>query len=269
MLFTNFLEERQSIRDYKDKMVDKESMSKLKDYISEIRKECKNNKIDFILFEDGKKVYNKLNGIGGYTGVMVRSPHYIGLCISDRSQDTIIKSAYNMEKLLAKIHNLGLGNCWINLFEVPENIKKELFDDDRYFMDYLVAIGYPKKMKSKSKPNSFRLPINDIVYFKEWGNKIDLDILEQRGLLDLFHYIRYAPSNKNNQPWRFIIKDDKILLGILDPDIIENLTDAGIVMYYFEELGKRIGINNKWNILENSKNVSGNEEYKIIAEYYL
>ncbi|WP_026894045.1 nitroreductase family protein [Clostridiisalibacter paucivorans] len=267
MLLTKFLEGRRSTRKFKKEVVDKDILDQLMYYGKKIEEEYGEDRVEFKLFEEGNKVYSSLKGLGGYAGVMIESPHYIGLQIDDRDKETVMRAAYSMEELSTKAEELKLGTCWVNLMEVSEQVKTELLEDKNKKIDYLLAIGYPKEQSKIFKSTSSRLSIKDIVFYQEWGNVIDMDLLEQRGLNDLFYYVRYAPSNKNNQPWRFILKNDKVVLAVVNPDNVENFTDMGIVMYYFTEMAKAIGVNNRWNILDCNKEAAGDIEYCIVGEY--
>lgn len=60
-------------------------------------------------------------------------------------------------------------------------------------------------MQVVTDKGSTRLGVEDVVYMNEWGNVASIEILEERALLDAFHYARLAPSTLNRQPWRFIV----------------------------------------------------------------
>lgn len=267
----NFLKDRKSVRDFKNKRVKKDLLEEIKSYFKEFEEDESGIGFEFVLYEDGKKVFESLSGIGGYAGVMIESPHYIGLKLLDGSKNSEIYGAYYMEKLITKLTNLNLGSCWISLAGVDPKIKEILFDLEDEGMDYLLAIGHPaRKNPFKSEATSSRLGVDDIVFDGEIGNPIDLDELEYRGLDDLFYYIRFAPSGYNSQPWRFILEEDKLslLLAYSAEDEL-NLTDAGIIMYYFENLVKALGIENSWELVNKSDIVDGNWRYRYIGEYNL
>ena len=136
-------------------------------------------------------------------------------------------------------------------------------------MDYLLAIGHPvAKNPFIDEPFSSRVGIEDIVFKDEIGKVVSVDELESRGLDDLFYYVRFAPSSYNKQPWRFVLKDHKvILLMAYSNDEELNLADAGIIMYYFESLAKAIGINSKWELIDEN-NIKDEEcKYKYIGEF--
>ena len=266
----NFLKNRKSIRDFKNKSLDIKTLRNITKKCNELEEEG-NGGFEFLLFEDGERIFNSLDGIGGYAGVMIKSPHYIGLNTKDKREETIIYGAYYIEKLITELNNLNVGTCWISLKDVDENIKKDLFGTEGGNIDYLLSIGHPAaKNPFIEEPTSSRIGVEDIVFKNEIGKPIGIEELESRGLDDLFYYIRFAPSSYNRQPWRFVLKDDKVILLLSYSSSEElNLADAGIIMYYFENLTKSIGINNKWKLIENHNYEDEKCKYKYIGEFGL
>ncbi len=266
----NFLKNRKSIRNFKDKYLDIKILRSIREKCNEFEKEG-SDKFEFLLFEDGERIFESLNGIGGYSGVMIRSPHYIGLNTKDNGEKTIIYGAYYIEKLITELTNLNVGCCWISIKDVDENIKEELFHMKSGNIDYLLSIGYPiAKNPFIESPTSSRIAVKDIVFKNEIGKPISIEELESRGLDDLFYYIRFAPSFYNIQPWRFVLKGDRVVLFLSylsDEEL--NLADAGIIMYYFEGLAKTIGIDSKWKLVENHDYEDREYKYKCIGELKL
>ena len=73
MLMSNFLRDRKSTREYKDKDVSKETLEKIMEYGEDIEKEIGDKSFKFLLLKNGDKVYELLKGKGGYAGVMIKS----------------------------------------------------------------------------------------------------------------------------------------------------------------------------------------------------
>lgn len=268
MIMTNFLKNRKSVREFKNKKVDAKILEEVKLYLDTLAKEEANGNLKFSMYEYGEKLYNDLKGIGGYSGVMIESPHYIELELFNNQESSIIYGGYYMEKLISKLNNLGLDTCWVSISGVDKNTKKEILGERVGEVNYLLAIGYSKpKNPFIAEPFSERIGVEDLVFNKEVGKSMNMDDLENRGLSDLFYYVRFAPSAKNKQPWRFILDDNKVTLLLQNKSNEDlNLMDAGIIMYYFEALAETIGINSKWDLL---KEVPNNSDYKYIAEITL
>lgn len=270
MIMANVLKSRKSVRDFKNKKVSLDTLEKVESSIKELEENIKLGNIKFKLYENGSHIYNDLKGLGGYAGVMIESPHYIALELDNRKDTTISYSAYNMEKLVTKLNTLGLDSCWVSLVDLDDSKKKQIFGESTKLIDYILAFGYSKPRNPfVQEPFSERIGVEDLVFDKELGRKADYDDLESRGLGDIFFYIRFAPSTRNEQPWRFIVFDDKIQLLLASEDGEEpQYVDAGIAMYYFEALINTLGINNKWERLNKTQTFEG-VNYKYIAEYPL
>lgn len=268
---SNFLKDRKSIRDYKKKKLDSKSMENVMSLMGEIQEEANNEYFDFILFENGEKVHNSLKGIGGYAGVMIESPHYIGIRLKEVSEESVINASYYSEKLMGRLSNLNLGSCWLSIRDVDREIKAVVLGEENKNIAYLVALGYPKaKNPFINEASSSRLGVGEIVFKEEFGQSIDIIELENRGLDDLFYYVRFAPSSFNNQPWRFVLEKDKVILLLAYSDKNRvSLMDAGIIMYYFESLARTIGIENDWVLIDEEDLVYEGRKYKFIGEFKL
>ena len=267
MIMTSFLKNRKSVREFKRKKVDLETLEKIKLYLNVLEKEESSGNVKFELYENGENLYKELKGLGGYSGVMIESPHYVSLGFTNEEEKTQIYGAYFMEKLITKLNELGLDTCWISIGDVDQRDKEKALGDKKEIINYLLAIGYSKpKNPFVNESFSDRIGVDQLVFSKTIGNPSNLEELENRGLGDLFYYARFAPSGKNKQPWRFLLEDNKVTLLLKKEDL--NLIDAGIMMYYFEILAGSIGVNSKWTLL--GEDYEGKDSnYKYIAEIKL
>ncbi len=251
MSMKSFLQIRESVREFKNKNLKEDVLNSIKTKIEEIEKEIGQEKnVSFKLIEDGKKTYEGLENIGGYAGVMIRSPHYIALKTGEDDKSKIY-GAFYMEKLITGMKDLNLGTCWVTLKGLEDG-KKDILGEDFKGADFLLAIGNEKPRNPFLKEQfSDRKEVQDIVFENSFDEKIDLDSLEERGLLDLFYYIRFAPSTKNLQPWKFLIEGNKLSL-YLEKEVKDQygLADAGIIMYYYVELAKMINLDKEWTIVD-------------------
>lgn len=273
MLFKEYLGARKSIREYELEAIKEDKINELKE-VARLLNEDEGVKIKY--FDDGKTIREALEGKAGYSGVMINSPHYLALEIKNLNEQTLIKGSYKMEATIKKAYELGLGTCWIDLANVSEDIIKDLFKDE-IKPNYLVALGYPKeksilekglfkfittnkdfkndpyanKIVKKGDTSGDRIHLEDLVYKDSFATKMSIEEIEQRGFEEIFYLVRNAPSNKNSQPWRFVVEGSDIYLAILEPENKINYIDAGIMMYFFEGIAHDVGIKGKWKVLEN------------------
>ncbi len=265
MAIARFLENRKSVRDFRDKKANKSTIEQIKNAIEQISAEVERDDIFFDFFEDGKSVYDKLENLGGYNMVMIKSPHYIGLEVLCDKPETILYGSYYMEKLITKINEIGLSTCWITVVHVDDS----LMNQHGGKVDYLLALGYPKRKIPffSDSEDVERRSISEIVFKGEVEEPISSEELESLGLRDIFHYLKYAPSSYNTQPWRFLINNNKVTLLYShtgEEDI--RYADVGVIMYYFEELAKSKGIGSGWEIVEGE--IQGEKaNYKKIAVF--
>lgn len=270
MIMSNFLKKRKSVREFRNKKVDADILRKIESELEAIEKEEGSGDIKFKLFEYGENLYTNLKGLGGYAGVMIESPHYVVMSTKNNEEKTIINSAYYMEQAITKLNNLGLATCWVSISEMEDASGGLIFGESYNNVNYILAFGYSKR-KNPFVPESTseRRSVEEIVFDGEIGRQASSDDLEAKGLMDIFYYIRYAPSTKNLQPWRFLLKDNIVTLLLEYKDGEKPLLiDAGVIMYYFEEMAKTQGVRNKWEFIDGEE-VKGDKNYKYVAKYKL
>lgn len=271
MNINNFLRNRESVREFRNRSVSRDKLATIKSLIEDLIADEDMEHIGLKLHENGKGIVANLEGKAGYAGVMIESPHYIAIDLKDREEKTLIDTGYYTEKLVTEIINLDLGTCWVHVGNVEDDLKKKTFGQDTVNVQFLLAFGREKRKNPFSEKSfSVKRGVEEIVYDEEIEKFFTVEDLENKGLMDLFYYVRFAPSTKNLQPWRFLIKNGKVELFIRYEEWYDSiLIDAGIVMYYFEELAHYDGMDSKWEIVDFEKLEVEEYTYKKIAEYKL
>lgn len=272
MIMSNFLKNRESVREFRNKKVNYDILDEINEGLRLAQNETESGEIEFKLYENGENLYSKLKDKGGYGGVMIESPHYIALIRKDNKDNTLIKSGYYMEKIITKLNDRGLSTCWVSINDLDQDYKKEVFGDHQGKIDHILAFGY-RQLKNPfiTEPFSQRIGVEEYVFNKELEKGSKVDDLESKGLLELFYYLRFAPSTKNLQPWRFLIKDSNIKLLLAYDEWDESfLVDAGIIMYYFKALIRSRGLESEWRLLEEKQDYkTDTSNYKLVSEYNL
>ncbi len=69
-----------------------------------------------------------------------------------------LNAGISFEHILLKAADLGLGACWIGMFDA-DSIKKLVGIDDRYIIPALISVGYPDQQPT-AKP---RLPVGQLL----------------------------------------------------------------------------------------------------------
>src|SRR5699024_6550533 len=131
------------------------------------------------LYENGEHIYENLKGIGGYSGVMIESPHYISMDLKNDKDKTLIYVGYYAEKLITELNEMGIETCWISVNDMDDDIKKRVFGDFITNVPYILAIGYSKARNPfLQEPFSERLGVEDLVYDRVLDKHLDIDDLE-------------------------------------------------------------------------------------------
>ena len=248
MLTTNFLKSRTSTRDYKDKNLDESTVNKIFEIVETEAEKLGKEDLSFLVNTDGESVYKALEGVAGYRGIMIKAPAYIALNALNDNPASIVKGAYGMEEIITRLNELGLGSCWITVSDVEKTVKQSAFNFTDGDVNLLLAVGYPLDDEVHQQKYDDRLATEDLVFLDDFDTQATDEDLEQRGLNDIFDYAKFAPSTHNEQPWRFLIVDDEINLYIKDFKCDVNLIDAGIIMYYIDELGKSLAMTSGWDV---------------------
>ena len=268
MRYKSLLEERRSCRSFKEEVIDSVHIAELFTYGHHIKRLDDTIYARFVYIDKGLMKGHILSGRVGYNGFLISAPHYVAL-VSEEKNNYMQNAGYMMEEFLLKTLELGLASCWLTINNEEEELKRELDIKATGKIVAIAALGYPKiPLPYTPKDTSYRESISNFIYIEAWGQKPDQVELETRGLLDILLNLRKAPSWKNHQPWRFIIRQDEILLCVGGAEVEErqNDIDAGIMMLYMENIFKESGINAKW------KGNFSSSEYntcKIPAEFNL
>ncbi|MGV8905103.1 MAG: nitroreductase family protein [Acetobacterium sp.] len=287
MKFREFTVNSHSTRDFLETGLEERDITDIKNYLNEVNIAIGKEKgFSFVFIENGFNVYKELEGSGGYSGLMIKSPHYIGLRIEKTDHEIEFYGAFYMQSIIKKLYELNIGSCWITLQSLPLDKIQKLMNGQPGTIQYLLAIG---QAQEKPKPNkailnrtskydqdpyglaiinteATRLSVVDTVYLHEFGKVASFADMKSRSVLDLLYYVRNSPSYQNSQPCRLILKDGYMELAIINPENERNYTDAGIMMYILQGLAKELGFPSKWHFINDE---SDNKEYKLVAHFDL
>lgn len=291
MKFREFTVNIHSTREFVDSGVEEQNISEIKTYLDEVNSTVGKDKgFSLILMENGAAVYQNLEGSGGYGGVMIKAPHYIGLRLDKADHEVEVFGAFYMQSAVKKLYDLDLGSCWITLSEISSDQEAKLLAGQAGIIQHLLAFGKPAKKESKSDKHTTvincdtkyeqnpygitmittndesRLSMVDTIFLQTWGNVAPFSEMEKRGVLDLLYYVRNSPSFQNIQPCRLILKDGYAELCIVNPEREENYTDAGIMLFTLEGLAKEMSFPSHWHFIQDD---SGNSEYRRVAHFDL
>lgn len=268
MTFINLVENRKSVREYQKKLLGAKEMKSLEKALEEIDVLIKNVHVDFAFIEDGWGKEEILRGRAGYVGNPVLAPHYIAL-ISEEKEGYLLNSSYILEQIVLKAVELDIASCWISVENDAAGLKRDLGIDKPGEIVAMIALGYPKThIPYTKKSGSSRIGVEDFVFKGDWGNVPTHEELEQMGIEQALHSIRFAPSWANLQPWKLIIDKDQIILAVGGKEVSKKhlMLDAGIMMLYMKKAFSSVGITADWSIYKEELDGSLSE-YHIPSEY--
>lgn len=254
MEMMSYLKNRKSIREFQDNPLTNDEVSNVQHALAEIEEKFDWGDYSLKLHENSEEIFNELEGKAGYSGVMIKSPAYISVNLEDEDKLTYVHGAFVIGELITKLVELGFENCVITLGEHLGDSKKKLFGERVEGIDYLIGLGYkprrPKISDRKDGTFSTRKPVEDIAFLDEDFRQPANNKLRELNMLELFSAIRYAPSYRNKQPWRFVITNSEIHIYVQnDAELKSSLTDVGLIMYYFQEMAKGMGIKGNWELV--------------------
>lgn len=126
----------------------------------------------------------------------VKAPYYL-VFYSEEAPRYLMNMGYLMEQMVLYMCSLGIGTCFIG----SNKIKKELQEKDGRKMVGIVAFGESKGSHVRKQAEAKRLSIDQLCIFKE---------VPRQWMRQLLESARLAPSAMNDQPWRFVVYDNRI-----------------------------------------------------------
>ncbi len=225
---------------------------------------------------------------------MVNAPQYI-IIYSEKNDVEYRKAGFAGEKLIISMLGEGIDSCWIDVND-SDAAKQALGATTNKDIVAIIALGYSNErtflnkifkntkgsaadVKKKGyRGNDFDVNISssdrnettEFVYLNKWGENISADELSRRGLDKVYHYIQYAPSHGNRQPWKFIICLGEMVITVKkNKDIVdrsENL-EGGIAMFYLYVAMNELGYAGDWNYLDNENKYEVPDDYRIIGKF--
>lgn len=291
-------EKRRSVREYKTKAVETKMVDDLIASVAAKPGLVEDIDTKFVFLRDGEKIHEVLDGQVGYFGKLIKAPHYMAV-LSENKEKAYMNAGYMVERFNLMATDMGLGTCTIEVPEDTAAIKEILGIESDMDLMVLLTIGYSKKERKvmniydtmlkgslspltelgypsidpeySKEPVSSRLAVDEIVFMEKWGNKVSMEELQQRGVDEVFYYMRLAPSWGNRQPWRFILDDSRIIL-LMEGDCegiskkVEKI-ESGIAMLYLELSMAEKGIMGRWTFDGVEKGYEIPEEYYIVGYF--
>jgi len=247
--------ERSSVRTYAEEAMDPEAMRRMEEACASLAKapfgEAARFRVVERPFERGMPV--KVSDYG-----LVRNPRYFLIGAIERSPMAREGYGYLMEHLVLRATDLGLGTCWMGLFN------REYFKDfttrDDELVPAIAVLGVPAErrrlgerlirmgVKADSRRDWSELFLSDA-----FGTPLSRESAGRlSGPLEM---LRLAPSAGNTQPWRVVKEEGRNVLHVYLRQMKQTYYDAGmhnldigIAMSHLELAAREAGIHGEWRV---------------------
>ena len=178
MEFMDVVASRKSVRDYADKAVEDEKLSKIFEAArmapSWANKQC----CQYIVVKNRQKIAELSSFLNPW---LKNSPVILAACANPKDSGSrngmdyyLVDVAISLQQLILTATDLGLGTCWLGAFDEAK-VKKALEIPKNIKVVALTPIGYPAEKESvRSKisktftGSNQRKPIENIVHREKW-----------------------------------------------------------------------------------------------------
>lgn len=206
---------RRSIRNFRQERIDWEVIADILDYANKLPMLIKDIAVEFKLVSN----IEKKQGFG--SPLAIKAPYYI--CISsEKKEDYLLNAGYLMQSLNLYIVSKGLGTCFLG-----SSPGRGLKSTMKYEYIIALAFGMTDKPLFRDISEAKRQQEEELIVYKE---AVTSDIQK------LLTAARLAPSAYNNQPWRFVVYNNRIhifarKIALLDKALNTiKMVDIGIMM---------------------------------------
>lgn len=227
------MKERRSVRSYDGKPLSPKAVAELQKVIEE----------SYTLF--GGKVTIRLKKFdlkGDFKpstyGVIKGASDYFLMAIGE-GEDSALTAGFQFEQIVLKAWQMGLGTCWI-----AGTYKGSQFDQGETWpkgesLKIICPVGVPEKQRFLEKVMRFTVGSNNRKPFSELFFEDDFKkaLNPENKFSESLEMLRIAPSSTNSQPWRVLVKGDRVLFYYKPKGPI-SLLDSGIGICHFYETEK-------------------------------
>lgn len=189
--------------------------------------------------------------IGAY-GLVQNPPHLLAGVMPVESDAARLDLGYALEQIVLEATWLGLGACWITGSYDAQQAGDAVGVTPGEVVAAVCALGYPDEGRwgrfhshtvRRLAGGHHRKPLADIVFAGRWGKPWSPDEADPT-LRAILEHARLAPSAKNHQPWRFIVRADDVTLALTRSAPI----DGGIVMAHLALASAALGREGAWKV---------------------
>jgi nitroreductase len=254
---TDLIEARSSWRSYDLQPLEEGLRQKIQEYLAEKTRGPFGHKTRFLLIETDKTSLELPVRLGTY-GFVKNARSFIAGAVTSGPRHWE-DYGYQLEEIILKMTDLGLGTCWLGgTFKRGEfgKILGVLKDE---IIPAVTPVGYRTEGRSMrdrvirwgAKSHS-RKPWETFFFDKDFGTP--LTVSEAGEYAHVLEMIRLAPSASNKQPWRFVRLGGDLHLYLqrtpnysgFGHSLDLQRVDIGIAMCHLELSAREAGLAGRW-----------------------
>lgn len=232
------MKERRSVRSFNGKPLSPELISELQKAIDD----------SYTLFGGNISIKLKRFSLEGdfkpsTYGVIKGASDFFLLAIGE-GDESDLTAGFQFEQIVLKAWMLGLGTCWIaGTYKGSQFDEKEKWPDGET-LKVICPVGILEKPRMMEKFMRFtigsnnRKPFSELFFEDEFKKPLSAD----NKFSEALEMLRLAPSSTNSQPWRVLVKNDKVMF-YYKPKYPITVIDMGIGICHFYETEKFRGFN--------------------------
>lgn len=204
---------RKSIRKYKEKEVEGWLLDNIGKFEEDAIRVCPDIRVKWKIIRGSK---HNIKGM-----FQVKAPYYVAL-YSEVCEGYRENAGCLMEQLSLLLHTLNIGSCYQGSAHLEHDQEEEME------LVMIMAFGYPAEPLERERADFRRMELKKLVRAHAPLGKLQKKLLEPA---------RLAPSALNQQPWHFVVTENRIHLFVKKPGRVGfkrqldmNLFGAGIAL---------------------------------------
>jgi len=238
---SNVIKERKSVRTYQNKSLTENDLKAVKKIVKNYNgtKGFFGHEVKLEFFEKPYVSQPEKTQIGTY-GFITNPPSFIAGCV-DNSFYGMVDYGYIFENMLLDLTEQKLSTVWLG--GTFDRKTFNFMQKEHEIVPAITPVGYEDSSKSAKE-----LDVREHVHADQrepfellfFDASLEKPLSESHRLAKLLEYVRLAPSADNKQPWRVLVKQDRVHFYLhrnaayeesLDFDV--QAIDMGIALCHF------------------------------------
>jgi nitroreductase len=245
------IHQRFSVRSYANRSVDPALLERLMSF-AESAGHVSDEPSRVDLASGVNEVKRVLTFMLGSYGLVQNAPHLLVGILPEESEGARVDLGYVLEQVVLEATRLSLGTCWITGSYDAERAGDAVTLGPQEVAAAVCALGHPTEeglgrlhtqLIRRLAGGHKRKPLSKIVFSEHWGEAWSPDEGDP-SLVTVLKHARLAPSAHNAQPWRFILRPERLVLVVVKPRFI----DAGIVMSHVTLAAEEAEARGRWDL---------------------